>query len=1010
MKAPWEYLENLNKNVYAVDICNHTLVYMNRYAREQFQQPDDKSYVGQKCYALLQGLPGPCPVCASHELEEGQFYEWSYYNKLLGKSYLLTDTVVEYEGRLYRLEIAEGLETDSDGQIRNSIRYFESVINTCMVQTYATTDPSEALGLILDCLGERFGCTRIDLYEEREPDRLFQTCRWPANGTESGEGVVSALELPFQLFREHRSLVVSDQETFRQERPELFTFLAPKEGDMTLLVPLFRGEEWKGCLRLDAPGFQEAGYVSESCKVLSYFIVSLMERRDMMEHLRELSYHDQLTGAFNRYALDEYVQKGALAEPTGVIYCDINNLKRMNDQMGHGYGDHLIRQSYKVLTDIQGKKKIYRIGGDEFLVICEGLGEEAFHQRVEALNASIMEKGCTLTVGSAWGAAGEEVAALQERAETQMYQEKRTFYDRQANEQVYRMAGLHMKEQGILTPLENYIRTCYFDVELSLQSIAMANPDTYFCCGDIQKNMYFISENLKEEFGFSDNLVSNFISELQKRIYEGDRQLYIDDIHSMLERHKATHDLRCRIYNKSGEPVWVHCRGLVKWDESSGKPVFFAGNMTGLKRDAEVDNVTGMLSLSGAFRQITERCREGHYQVFLCFTLTNFTDINQAYGHVTANQILWELGCELKRQMGMEDIFIRMDGLRFLVLLARNADPGEAARRIRQIVTSVYERRGIRIIYPCAIGVVRYPKDGSSIQELIDNAVVVIRAAKEEPEREYVAFSRSMLGSRQSANEINLRLNASVSNHFKGFRIVVQPQVYADSGKIYGGEVLLRWEDDQVAVPPSVFIPILEQMGLIVSVGKWIIQQTVQLCKRILPDHPDFKLSFNVSYLQVIDQRLFPFLRRMLAETGVPGKNLMIELTESHSDTLPKQLEQFIEQCKGLGLSFALDDFGSGYSGVQRLLQYPVDLVKFDRALVGEMSTSQQKLDFIVSTIHTCHEFKKKVCMEGVERKEEWDLIRKTECDFIQGYYFYHPLELDEFYQVLEEKGKGTEG
>lgn len=1009
MKAPWEYLENLNKNVYAVDLSDHTLVYMNRCAREQFQQPDKTSYVGKKCYAVLQGLPGPCPVCAGHDLEEGQFYEWTYHNKLLGKSYLLTDTVIKYQERLYRIEVAEGIETEKGGQMRNPIRYFESVINACLVQTYATTDPIEALRLMLGCLGERFGCTRIDLYEEREPDRLFQTCCWPMNGTESKEGVVSGLELPFQVFREHRSFVASDQESFRRERPELFAFLAPKEGDATLLVPLFRGEEWKGCLRLDAPDFPEVGYVSESCKVLSYFIVSLMERRDMMEHLRELSYHDQLTGAFNRYALDEYEQKGPLTEPTGVIYCDINDLKRMNDQMGHGYGDHLIRQSYQVLTEIQGRKKIYRIGGDEFLVICEGLEEEAFHQKIEALNASIMEKGCTLTVGSAWGAAGEEVAALQERAEAQMYQKKRNFYDRQANEQARRMAGLHMREQGIFTPLENYIQTCYFDVELFMQSIAMANADTYFCCGDIQKNMYFISDNLKEEFGFSDNLVSNFISELQKRIYEGDRQLYIDDIHSLLEKHKAIHDLRCRIYNKSGEPVWFHCRGLIKWDESSGKPIFFAGNMTGLKRDAEVDNVTGMLSLSGAFRQITERCREGKYQVFLGFTLTNFTDINQAYGHVMANQILWELGCELKRQMGSEDIFIRMDGLRFLVLLARNADPGEAARQIRQIVTSVYERRGIRILYPCAIGVVRYPKDGSSVQELIDNAVVVIRAAKEEPEREYVAFSRSMLGSRQSTNELNLRLNASVSNHFKGFRIVVQPQVYADSGQIYGGEVLLRWEDDQVAVSPSVFIPILEQMGLIVSVGKWIIRQTVQLCKRILPDHPDFKLSFNVSYLQIIDQRLFPFLRRMLAETGVPGKNLMIELTESHSDTLPKQLEQFIEQCKGLGISFALDDFGSGYSGVQRLLQYPVDLVKFDRALVSEMSTSQQKLDFIVSTIHTCHEFNKKVCMEGVERREEWDLIRQTECDFIQGYYFYHPLELDEFCQVLAEKRKGTE-
>ena len=326
------------------------------------------------------------------------------------------------------------------------------------------------------------------------------------------------------------------------------------------------------------------------------------------------------------------------------------------------------------------------------------------------------------------------------------------------------------------------------------------------------------------------------------------------------------------------------------------------------------------------------------------------------------------------------------------------------AGQIRQIVTSVYERRGIRILHPCAIGVVRYPKDGASIQELIDNAVVVIRAAKKEPEREYVTFSKRMLGSSRGANELNLRLNASVSDHFKGFRIVVQPQVRADSGQIYGGEVLLRWEDDQVAVSPSVFIPMLEQMGLIVSVGKWIIKQTLQLCKRILPAHPEFKLAFNVSYLQVVDQSLFPFLRSMLLETGVPGRNLTMELTEGHSDTLPKQLEQFIEQCRQLGISFALDDFGNAYSGLELLLSYPADLIKLDRTLMCEITSSEDKKRFITSIVYACHQFERKVCVEGVETSEELAVILQTDCDFIQGFYFYKPMEWNELVKMLREQ------
>lgn len=1009
MRAPWEYLENTDENVYVVDIERYELVYMNRSARAQFLHEDGEPYVGRKCYTLLQGLPSPCPVCAGHMPEEGKFYEWTYYNQLLEKSYALRDIVVRHEGRSYRIEIAGCLEDAQKAREQNTVRVFESIINGCMMQAYSAADPEESLRLILSYLGEKFGCARMGIYELRE-ERLTETYRWPLEDRAGSEiHLKERLTAWCGCAAGGGVQIITDLPGFQRELPELYRYLDPAEGNTMVLMPLCRKGELGGFLRLDRGGLHELQYLAEVCKVLSHFIVSILERRDLIRHLKYLSRHDQLTRALNQNALDEFRDSERAKLPTGVIYCEIKGLKRVNDQMGHVNGDQMIQRAYTLLDTISREKDIYRIGGGEFIVVCSGVTEPEFQRTVEELQHRVDAMGCGLSLGSAWGAGDQDIVYLQDQAEAQMYEGRRS-----ASRQKADWSGGDSEERSSdeavlleeLTPLKSFIRKYYFDVELFLNSIAMADTEIYLYCGDVEKNVYFISDNLKEDFGFRDNLVYDFIPELEKRIYEGDRQMHIDDSRAMMEQKRTVHDIRYRIYKKNGELAWVHCRGILKWNADKSKPLFFSGSMTGLKREAEIDSITGLLSLSGAVQEIAEHCRRQREGVLLCFTLMNFTDINRAYGHVTANQILWELGCELRRQMGEEYTCIRMDGLRFLVLPAGPVDLSETAALIRRIVTKVYERRGIHIIYPCAIGVLRYPRDGTSIQTLLDNSVVAIRAAKAVPGQEYVEFSSSMLGNERVTNELNLKLNASVSNGFQGFRIVVQPQVYADTGAIFGGEVLLRWTDGSNAVPPSVFIPVLEQMGLISAVGKWVVDQAIRLCQKILPVHPTFKLSFNISYLQIMDDQLFPFIKRRMEETGVPGRNLFIELTESHSDTLPKQLELFIEQCKGLGIRFALDDFGNGYSSVQMLLQYPMDLVKFDRSLVKEMAASKEKLDFIVNTIHTCHEFNKQVCIEGVEYKKELDLVRQTECDYIQGFYFYRPLELEEFCQLLDRDSK----
>lgn len=1016
MRAPWKYWEEADESVCVVDPEKQAVVYLNRCARAQLLSSDTEPYVGRPCYTLLQGRLSPCPACtgpcwnrepnpphASRSLDGEKVCE-------------VEELQLQYQGRHYRVEWQAGPMGGAEPEAPGTGRTLESALTDCMVQACSIAEPEEALERLLSHLGETAECTHTGIYELRYGQELLERYNWPKSFREQPIPFCSAGCPWDQMACCGEASFVITAETLRQQAPELFQTLSPPPNDTMLLCPLYQKGTLCGFLRLDPMEKRPVKHFSEAWRIFSYFVASLLERRDLMDHFSYLGYHDQLTAALNRNALEEYRRSRLVQLPTGVIYCDINGLKQVNDQMGHAYGDRLIQRVYLVLQRSEGAKKVYRIGGDEFLMVFSDISQADFFQAVVKLRATIEAENCDVTVGCAWGDGTGNFSQIQEQAEKEMYRAKQAYYRQKRaegkREQRRPEGGASRTTDLVLdhpAPLRTFIQNYYFDLELFLNSIAMADTDIYLYCGDVQKNVYFISDNLKEDFGFEDNLVFDFIAKLEERIYKKDRRMHLDDSHTMLEKKQTFHDIRYRIYQKNGELVWVHCRGILKWNEDQSKALFFSGSMTGLKREAEIDTVSGFLSLSGAFQRIVDHCQNNQESMFLCFTLPNFTDINQTYGHVVANQILWELGCACKRQLGNEYIFVRMDGLRFLALPDQVVDPFIAARSIRQVVRQVYEKHNIHIIYPCAIGILRYPRDGTNLQMLMDRTVAVIRAAKAAPEQEYVEFSPDMLDQERTANKMNLKLNASVGNGFEGFRIVIQPQVTADSGRIFGGEVLLRWQDQGEPISPGVFIPVLEQMGLIQTVGRWIIRQSVHLCQRLLTIHPDFHLSFNVSSLQMVDQELFYFIQQLLEETGVPGRNLTIELTESHSDTLPKQLERFMEQCRGLGITFALDDFGSGYSGVQMLLQYPIDLVKFDRSMVKEITASQEKLEFIISTIQTCHQFHKKVCMEGVECEEELERVRQTKCDYIQGFYYYRPLELEDICRLLEQDRKRGE-
>lgn len=1016
--APWEQFEHLNELVYVSDMDTYELVYLNQYAEKAFSKVIKGSYKGEKCYRLLQGLTRPCPFCTNAKLREAEFFEWSYRNPLLKHTFMLKDTMLRHQGRKYRMELAIDLDRiGGETGETNAFIHYETFINQCLMEAHSIADPDQSLTSMLRCMCEKLGCSGVYIYELRGREWLYNTYGWSGEGTSVHRAPINMQETHYiqewyETFEHNEPLVLWDLEQLRRNDRALYHYFKDAPFQRMVLAPLVSEKRVIGVLQMDNPPtqwMQEISYVSQ---VMSHFIIVVIQRRNLVEHLKQLSYHDQMTGAMNRHALNEYVDSEHFQKSIGLFYCDVIGLKNVNDLLGHASGDRLIVQVYQLLASLFPPNTIYRMGGDEFLITCEDLTEIEFEKLEGQLRQKVADENCGLSIGSAWSPKGSrDFATLLKNADDRMYEEKRTYYAQmdpgtgqprreQRQEWELEPGCLQDEESPERTFLKNYL----FDAESFLQSIAMPDTNYYLYCGDVQKNIYFISDNLRDDFNFSDNLVYDFVTRLEQRIYEPDRQKHQEDAQEMFREKRTLHSIRYRIYNKDGELVWIHCRGILKWNQDQTKPLFFSGSMVSLKNELEVNSVTGLLNISFAQNELADLCDSGESLLILCFTLPNFADINATFGRNTGDSILREIGCQIELELGQDFRFYSLDSTHFLATSLSVMDAEMPAQTIHRIVQQVYRSHGIHVMYPCAVGALHAPQDGSDAQELINNAQVVLQTAKAFPELDYLEFSPRMSESYKDQTDISMALNYSVNHDFEGFRIVVQPQVLAENGRVYGGEALLRWENQWKSVPPSKFVPILEQSGLIVPVGKWLVTEVIRECQTLIRDDPDFKMSFNVSYLQIMDSSFFPFLEETMKRYQVPGKNLLIELTETHFDEMPDHLEQFVQQCKSVGITFALDDFGSAYSSLQLLLQYPADVIKLDRDLMREITSSSDKLDFMMSVIYACHRFGKKVCVEGVETQEELQMVRQTECDYIQGFYFARPLELDDLHHMLAEQ------
>lgn len=904
----------------------------------------------------------------------------------------------------------------------------------CIVDILLSEEPDEGIPKLLSCLGEHFDSRRTFIFEEVRQGRLCNTYEWCAPGVEPEKEKLqyAAWELVERLFpgfkQKKQCIVIEDLENIREVYPQAYEWLN-KLGQETLIIgPLEYQGEVRGLFGVaNLPKFR-VKTMEPMLPLLGQAIVTMIRRRDRLRQLQYMSFHDQLTGVYNRYAMDAFLSDKNEPGPLGLIYCDISGLKSVNDERGHIHGDSVILRVSELLTELFCEEKVYRIGGDEFVVMCFGEKEASFMESAEQLRQRIPELGTHVAMGASWSAVGSvSVTDMVLQAEDAMYKDKRSYYqnrkldaERQCGnadtKQQCKNADTKRKCEGASlrtsgpecapeTPFQMFVRHNYFDAEAMFMSVAIPEAPYYLYFGDLQQNLYYISDNMRDDFGFQSNVVLDLIDKWGTFIHDPqERALYQEDLRQMLDHKKDVHSLRYRVTDKSGYTTWVHCRGIIKWSDDKTTPLFFSGCVSRMESSLSIDEVTGFLREQGALNELSVLESGKNPAIVIGFGLNNFTYINESRGRLAGDTILRNIANALLDEMGTQYTFYRLDGIRFMAISRpeNTYAAGESVDHIRRIIDRQYSKHRVATKQAAAFGVLGFPEDGLLPQEILENAITLINVAKLNPELEYSRYSPDIITKQKGKSNMALNLNESVEKGCENFRMVVQPIVDCVSGRIIGGETLLRWKYQGQDISPAVFIPLLEETRMILTVGKWVFEQAVEICGEIIKYQKDFLLSFNVSYLQVLDDTFLPFMRETLNATGLDGRHLMLELTETHFDEMPERLHHFVRECLDMGMEFALDDFGNAFSSLQLLLRYPVNVIKLDRTLMNEITHSNENLDFIMSIVYACHRSGKKVCVEGVENDDELSAVRQTDCDMIQGFYFYRPMEISALYDNLK--------
>ncbi|HVL58840.1 MAG TPA: EAL domain-containing protein [Burkholderiaceae bacterium] len=416
-----------------------------------------------------------------------------------------------------------------------------------------------------------------------------------------------------------------------------------------------------------------------------------------------------------------------------------------------------------------------------------------------------------------------------------------------------------------------------------------------------------------------------------------------------------------------------------------------------IRRLAHYDTLTGLPNrtlLAERLSTALANARQHGLRVgILLVDLDRFKVINDSLGHAAGDELLRSVSRRLLSCVRGGDTVARMGGDEFVVVLSEMADAGiatDVAQRIIRLLGEPIELGGNELRVTASIGISVFPDDGAEPALLLRNADTSMYRAKDSGRNAFRSFSPEMGGSALPRLELERDLYHALEQ--QQFVVHYQPQIDLASGRVVGAEALLRWQRGDALVPPTTFIPIAEETGLIVPIGEWVLRTACADLKRWNDGAlAGWTVSVNISPRQFRDPNLLDRVREILAESGIEPWRLELEITEGVLMESERETLEALTALRELGVKLALDDFGTGYSSLAYLKRFTIDKLKIDRAFVSGAASDPSSAALTRAIIAMSHSLDISVVAEGVETREQLEFLRQHQCDQAQGYLLGRP-------------------
>ena len=468
---------------------------------------------------------------------------------------------------------------------------------------------------------------------------------------------------------------------------------------------------------------------------------------------------------------------------------------------------------------------------------------------------------------------------------------------------------------------------------------------------------------------------------------------------------------------KSGEkfPAWV---GITAVKDDEGDLVSYVCFFSDISERKASEQRIHRLAYYDALTQLPNRTlfqdrlhsalqhgeRHQEWVVLMFLDLDRFKPINDSLGHAAGDRMLKEVATRLRACVDSDDTVARMGGDEFTLLLQSQSQREVALTRAihvgEQILASLaqpFVLEGREFFVTASIGIALSPQDGNELSQLMKNADTAMYHAKERGKNNFQFYQADMNASALQRLELESDLRHALEQN--EFRLYYQPQFSGDGKRLTGAEALLRWLHPQRGlVPPNDFIPVLEELGLVVQVGDWVLRES---CRQLAEWHEAKirvpKISVNLSARQFAEGDLDRRIAQIIEQSGVAPACLELELTESILMEDVANAMQTLTSLKKLGVGIAIDDFGTGYSSLNYLKQFPIDVLKIDRSFVDGLPHGEQDGQIARAIIAMAHSLNLTVIAEGVETLAQLDFLRGHDCDEVQGFLLGRPMPAHQF-------------